>query len=263
MFKEEKNSEKKSASQRATENARFRIEQSRAQLDKTREIYEKSVENMEKNQKELTDILITMRNCEVKEIDFNTTIKMLVKGMDAMGRVKEQWEKMVRFFQMVSNIVKTTLTRTLKDFVTTSEKTQRLSYNAKLFSKDLIYNQAFQATNISSLVNMISSTYTEVSTKYLMDRVSSLGKLMVMDKEKPEFLSEREQLQNSCDEAQRDILHLVLKNKEEFERKSEARLEKIDKELLAILPAADPEEMKSIQAAVKSGFAEKEEADYC
>ncbi|KAB5517623.1 hypothetical protein PHYPO_G00169290 [Pangasianodon hypophthalmus] len=262
MYKEESKSGKMSASQRESENARFRIEQSRAQLDKTREIYEKSVENMEKNQKELTEILITMRNCEVKEIDFNTTIQMLVKGMDAMGRVKEQWEKMVRFFQMVSNIVKTSLTRTLKDFVSTSEKTQSLSYNAKLFSKDLLYNQAFQATNIASLVHMISATYTEVSTNHIMDRVSSLGKLMAMDKEKPEFLSERLQLQSSCDEAQKAILHLVLKNKDEFERKSAARLEKIDKELLAILPAAAPEEIKSIQAAVKSGFAEEEEADY-
>uniref|UniRef100_W5KI62 Uncharacterized protein n=1 Tax=Astyanax mexicanus TaxID=7994 RepID=W5KI62_ASTMX len=131
MNKEESQSEKKSASQRASENARFRIEQSRAQLKETRGSYEKSVENMEKNQKELTEILISMRNCEVKEIDFNTTIKMLVKAMDAMGRVKEQWEKMVRFCHMVSNIVKTSLTRTLKDFVSTSEKTQSLSYNSK------------------------------------------------------------------------------------------------------------------------------------
>ncbi|XP_017337389.1 uncharacterized protein LOC108272984 [Ictalurus punctatus] len=262
MYKEENKSEMMRASDRASDNARFRIEQNRAQLDKTREAYEKSVENMEKNQKELTDILITMRNCEVKEIDFNTTIKMLVKGMDAMGRVKEQWEKMVRFFQMVSNIVKTSLTRTLKDFITTSEKTQSLSYNAKLFSKDLLYNQAFQATNIASLVKMIATTYTEVSTIHLMDRVSSLGKLMAMDKEKPEFNSERQQLQNSCDEAQKAILRLVLKNKEEFERKSAARLEKIDKELLAILPPAAPEETKSIQEAVKSGFTAEEEEDY-
>ncbi|KAF4080837.1 hypothetical protein AMELA_G00175680 [Ameiurus melas] len=262
MYEEESKSEKMRASERASENARFKIEQSHAQLDKTREIYEKSVENMEKNQKELTDILITMRNCEVKEIDFNTTIKMLVKGMDAMGRVKEQWEKMVHFFQMVSNIVKTSLTRTLKDFLSTSEKTQSLSYNSKLFSKDLLYNQAFQATNIANLVHMISTTYTEVSTKHLMDHVSSLGKLMVMDKEKPEFLSERLHLQNSCDEAQKAILRLVLKNKDEFERKSAARLEKIDKELLAILPAAAPEEIKSIQEAVKSGFTDKEEEDY-
>ncbi|XP_060721316.1 uncharacterized protein LOC132842590 [Tachysurus vachellii] len=262
MYKEESNTGKVKASQRASDNARFRIEQSRTQLDKTRESYEKSVENMEKNQKELTDILITMRSCEIKEIDFNTTIKMLVKGMDAMGRVKEQWEKMVRFFQMVSNIVKISLTKTLKNFVSTSEKTQKLSYNAKLFSKDLLYNQAFQATNIANLVNMISTTYTEVSTKHIMDRVSTLGKLMVMDKEKPEFQFEVDQLRNACDVAQKAILVLVLKNKKEFEEKSFARLEKIDKELLAILPAAAPEELKRIQAAVKSGFTEEDESAY-
>ncbi|XP_060720776.1 uncharacterized protein LOC132842125 [Tachysurus vachellii] len=262
MYKEESNTGKVKASQRASDNARFRIEVSRAQLDKTREMYGKGVENMEKNQKELTDILITMRKCEIKEIDFNKTIEMLVKGMDAMGRVKEQWEKMVRFFQMVSNIVKISLSRTLKNFVSTSEKTQTLSYSAKLFSKDLLYNQAFQATNIANLVNMIATTYTEMSTKHLMDRVSSLGKLMAMDKEKPEFQFEVDQLRNACDEAQKAILVLVLKNKKEFEEKCLARQNKIDKELLAILPAAAPEEIKRIQAAVKSGFTERDKAAY-
>ncbi|XDV40005.1 hypothetical protein PO909_009169 [Leuciscus waleckii] len=251
MQKEENKSENMSASQKATANSRFAIEQSRAQMNKTRENYDKCIENLEKNQKELTDILVAMRNCELKEIDFKTTIKMLVKGMEAMGRVKVQWEKMVHFFQMVSNIIKTSLS-----------KTQALSYNAKLFSKDMLYSQAFQACNIASLVHMISGTYTDISNKYLMDRVSSLGKLMAMDKSKPEFEQERLQLQDSCDEAQQGIIKLVLKNKEEFERKSTARLEKIDRELLAILPAAPPEEIKSIQEVVKAGFSEEEEASY-
>ncbi|KAK2903274.1 hypothetical protein Q8A67_007987 [Cirrhinus molitorella] len=260
MLREEKKLENTTPSQRATENARFTIEQSRAQMNKTKETYDKCFEKLEKNQKELTEILVTMRNCELKEIDFRTTTEMLVKGMDAMGRVKEQWEKMVHFFQMVSNIVKTSLNKTLTNFVSTSEKTQALSYNGKLFSKDLLYTQAFQASNIASLVHMISATYTDVSSKYLMDRVSSLGKLMAMDKSKPEFEQERQQLQNGCDEAQKGILRLVLKNKDEYDRKSTARLEKIDRELLAILPAAPPEEIKSIQEAVQAGFNEEEEA---
>ncbi|XP_030641532.1 uncharacterized protein LOC115821880 [Chanos chanos] len=265
MYQQENKSEgsgKMSAGERASANAHFRIEQTRAQLDKTREMYEKCVENMEKNQKELTDILVTMRNCEIKEIDFNTIIEMLVKGMDAMGKVKEQWEKMVHFFQMVSNIVKVSLSKTLHNFVTTSEKTQKLSYNGKLFSKDMLYNQAFQASNIASLVHMISETYTEVSTKYLMDRVSSLGKLMAMDKSKPEFEQEHQQLQNGCDEAQRGILHLVIKNKKDFEKSADARLEKIEGELLAILPAAAPDETKAIKEAVQAGMNEEEEASY-
>uniref|UniRef100_A0A672M512 Uncharacterized protein n=1 Tax=Sinocyclocheilus grahami TaxID=75366 RepID=A0A672M512_SINGR len=254
MHKEENKSENTSPSQRATENARFAIEQTRAQVNNTRQTYEKCVENLENNQKELTEILVAMRNCELKEIDFKTTIDMLIKGMDAMGRVKEQWEKMVHFFQMVSNIVKTSLSKTLTNFVSTSEKTQALPYDGKLFSKDMLYTQAFQATNIASLVHMISATYTDVSSKYLMDRVSSLGKLMAMDKSKPEFEHERKLLQNCCDEAQKGILNLVLNNKLEFDRKSTTRLERIDRELLAILPAASPEKIKRIQEDVQTGF---------
>lgn len=262
MNKEENTSRNMRPSERVAENARFAIEQTRAHMNKTRESYEKCVENLEKNQKELTEILVTLRKCELKEIDFKTTIEMLVKGMDAMGQVKEQWEKMIHFFQMVSNIVKTSLSKTLTNFVSTSEKTQKLSYGAKLFLKDLLYNQAFQACNIASLVHMISGTYTDVSSKYLMDRISSLGKLMAMDKSKPEFEHERHQLQNACDEAQKGILMLVLKNKEEFDKKSIARLEKIEGELLAILPAARPEQIKSIKDAVKAGFSEAEEQYY-
>ena len=257
MFKAENNSSgRQSASQKASENARFRIEQSREQLKQTRDSYEKCVENMEKNQKELTDVLVEMQNCKIKEIDFNTTIKMLVKGLDAMGRVKEQWEKMVRFFQMVSNIVKTSLTKTLHNFVTTAEDTKKLSYNSKLFAKDLLYNQAFQASNIASLVHMISGTYIDVSNKYLMDKVSCLGKLMAMDKSKPEFLQERLNLQESCQAAQDGILQLVLKNKKEFERKTDARMAKIEGELIAILPAAQPQETERLKEIVQAGFKE-------
>ncbi|XP_023817670.1 uncharacterized protein LOC101157877 [Oryzias latipes] len=258
MFKAQENSGRQSASQRATENARFRIEQSREQLKQTRDSYEKAVQNMEQNQRELTEILIEMQNCKIKEIDFDTTIKMLVKGMDAMGRVKEQWEKMVRFFQMVATIVKTSLGTTLHNFVKTSEDTKKLSYNSKLFAKDMLYNQAFEASNIASLVHMISGTYCEVSNKYLMDRVSSLGKLMAMDKEKPEFMQERMKLQESCQEAQDGIMQLVLKNKKEFERKTDARMAQIEGEFKAILPPTPPMETERIKEIVQTGFGEGE-----
>ncbi|XP_018517649.1 uncharacterized protein LOC108873822 [Lates calcarifer] len=262
MTKADNSSGGKSAGQRASQNARFRIEQSQAQLSQVRQSYEKSVENMEKNQKELTDILVEMQNCQLKEVDFKTKIKMLVKGLDAMGRVKEQWEKMVRFFQMVSNIIKTSLNKTLHNFVKTSDDTKKLSYNEKLFVKDLLYKQAFEASNVASLVHMISETYTEVSNKYLMDRVSSLGKLMAMDKERPEFLQERLNLQESCEEAQRGILQLVLENKKEFERKTDARMKKIEGELKAILPAAPPEETERIKEIVHASFSKEEEENF-
>ncbi|KAJ8268806.1 hypothetical protein COCON_G00114130 [Conger conger] len=112
--------------------------QSRAQLDKVRDIYEKSAENMEKNRKEMTEILVTLRNCEVKEIDFNTTIRILSEGLRAMGKVKEQWQKLVRFFQMVSNLMKTSLTKSLEDFAKTEseEKKREIQEAVEIASKE-------------------------------------------------------------------------------------------------------------------------------
>ncbi|GLD69034.1 uncharacterized protein AKAME5_002034700 [Lates japonicus] len=128
------------------EKVKMKLEETKLREQSARQSYEKCVE---KNQKELTDVLF----CQ---------IKMLVKGLDAMGRVKEQWEKMVLFFKMVSNIIKTSLSKTMHNFVETSDATKKLSYNRKLFAKDQLYNQAFQASN-ASLVHMISETYTQVS----------------------------------------------------------------------------------------------------
>ncbi|RVE65125.1 hypothetical protein OJAV_G00133430 [Oryzias javanicus] len=258
MYRAQENSGSQSASQRATKNAYFRIEQSQEQLKQKQESHEKSVQNVEQSQRELTEILVEMQNCKIQEIDFDTTIKMLVKGMDAMGRVKEQWEQMVRFFQMMAIIVKTSLGTTLHNFVMTSEDTKKLSYNSKLFAKDMLYNQAFEAYNIASLVHMISETYCEVSNKYLMDSVSSLGKLMAMDKEKPEFMYERLKLQESCHEAGDGIRDLVLREKKEYDRKTDARMAQLERELKAVLPSAPPLETQSIKEIVQTGFGEEE-----
>ncbi|XP_048863850.1 uncharacterized protein LOC125738693 [Brienomyrus brachyistius] len=258
-----KGSQKKEDNEILAENARFRIEQSRAQLDNAKEMQQQSLENLEKNQKELREILVTLRNCEVKEIDFNTTIKMLVKGLDAMGRVKEQWEKMIRFFQMISNIVKTCLHRSLTDFVKQSQKASQkhLSYNTKKFMKDLIYQQAFYASNVASLVNMISGTYVEVSDKHLMDRISSLGKLMALDPRRPEFKSERQKLHDACEEAQEAIRDLVMKNNQTFNQKAKERMNRIEGALKPMLPPVSEEKMKEMKEITESAFKEMSQED--
>ncbi|XP_035283604.1 uncharacterized protein LOC118232634 [Anguilla anguilla] len=260
---QENSSGSKSAGQIAADNARFKVEQTRAQLNQVRELNEKHYDNMEAKKKELTEILVTLRNCAVKEIDFTTTIKILAQGLEAMGNVKEQWQKLVRFFQMVSNLIKTCLGTSLKDFVKTGEKASNktFKYTSRMFLKDVIYNQAFHASNIASLVNMIAGTYTDVSNKYLMDAVSKLSKLMSLDVSKPEFLSERENMKTSCDQAEEGIRNLVKKNKQDFERKTMQRLEKIESELMAVLPPVSEEKKKEIQEAVHKASKNDEDDD--
>ncbi|XP_046888835.1 uncharacterized protein LOC124475968 [Hypomesus transpacificus] len=245
-----------SASQMATKNAHFCVEQMKIQLTQSRESYEKSLERNEKTKRKLTDCLIKMRNCEVKDINFETTIELLATGLQSMGRLQEKWRKMVQFFQMVSNIMDTCLKTSLNDFVKTASKPPppNMKYSSKMFLKDMIYQQAFKASDIANMVNMISGTYTEISTLYLMDRVSSLGRLMTLDPEDPSFQRERNILATSCDNAAAEIQERVLENKEKYKAKTKARIEKIERELNAALPPPSEEERRETREIVAAGF---------
>ncbi|XP_062309339.1 uncharacterized protein LOC134013696 [Osmerus eperlanus] len=259
-------SQSSSASETATQNARFRIEQMRILLDQAKEDYEKSLDKMEQKKRELTETLIKLRSCEVKEIDFETTIRLLAMGLKAMGSLQEKWHKMVQFFQMISNIIDTSLKSSLKDFVDTAKKPypKNMKYSSKMFLQDVLYQQAFQASNIANLVNMISGTYTEISSKYLMDRVGSLGRLMALDPKDSQFEVERQALAASCDEAGEFIQDIVQKNKKQYELKTKARLLKIENELNAVLPPPskeEQEELKEIRDAVTEGFKDHPDID--
>ena len=240
---------KKSAATFAAENARVQIEETRKALDTARQMYSTAVERFEKNKEELTEILVTLKNCDAKKIDFKTTLEILAQGLTALGKVKEQWEKMVRFFQIVSTIIKASMNTAIKSF--TGAAKQASEYSSSAFLKDMVYSQAFQVSNVASLVNMISSTYTEVSEKYIMDRVSSLGRLMALDQNSPEFDVERKQLQDGCVEAQRGILALVQKNKTDFNLKTEERMVQLQ-ELQALLPPPTNEEEEKVKRIVNS-----------
>ncbi|XP_067101294.1 uncharacterized protein [Osmerus mordax] len=245
-----------SASQMATKNACFCVEQMKVHLTQSRKSYAKNERRNEKTKTKLTDCLIAMRNCKVKDINFETTIELLATGLQSMGRLQEKWRKMVLFFQMVSNIIDTCLKTSLNDFVKTASKPSppNMKYSSKMFLKDMIYQQAFKASDIANMVNMISETYTEISTLYLMDRVSSLGRLMTLDPEDPSFQRERTILATSCDNAAAEIQKCVLENKENYKAKTKARIYKIERELNAALPPPSEEETRETREIVAAGF---------
>ncbi|KAJ1212758.1 hypothetical protein NDU88_000403 [Pleurodeles waltl] len=191
--------------------ARARVEQATIQLKRTQDMYKESFENVKKENEKLTLILVEMRSHKLEQIDFDTAKKMLIKGLDALGKMKEQWEKMILFFQMISNLVKSCLQTNANELVQSAKTVQSIpNYSSDAFVKDMLYNRAFATSNIAHLVNMISSTYCEVSQRNLMDRVSALGRLLTVTPSNPEFKIEREKLQSGCAEAQKSIQDLVI-----------------------------------------------------
>ncbi|KAL8213042.1 UNVERIFIED_CONTAM: hypothetical protein K2H54_060365 [Gekko kuhli] len=235
-------------------NAHLKVEQSREMFRATQKEYQKSFENFKKQNKEVTEILCRMEECKVKEIDFEAALKMLREGLKAMGKVKEQWEKMIQFFEMISNIIDACLSQQMHNFLEfVSDAQQIQGYSSMSYVKDTVYNHVFSASAVAHLVHMIAETYTEVSAKHLMDPISSLGMLLTLEPTDSEFNYERNALRTHCTEARKAIYNMVIMKKEEFDRSLETRMKAIDREMRAALPPISMAEKKMIENAVQDG----------
>ncbi|XP_072436354.1 uncharacterized protein [Chiloscyllium punctatum] len=218
----------------------FKVEQAKTQLDSTREEYQKMSETKEKVTKDLDEILVTMMRCQVKEIDYDTTLKLLVIGLDALSQVKEQWAKMSNFFQMMSNLIQVSLNETVTQFTSDSEAYEPFpGYSEDAFIKDMIYTEAFQACNIANLCHMISGTYVEISQKHLRDQISSLETNINMSPDDPMFNVKRKQLQEGYTATKEAVNQLVMKNKREFEIQIQQRIDSINSTFKDVLPLTE------------------------
>ncbi|XP_054834078.1 uncharacterized protein LOC129328815 [Eublepharis macularius] len=235
-------------------NAHLKVQQSREMYKTIQEEYQKSFENFKEGNEKLVEILCLMEQCKVKEIDFEAALKMLTKGLEAMGQVQQQWEKMIRFFGMISNIIDTHLSQRINDCLEFVSDVQQIKgYSSKSFVTDTIYNQMLSASAVVHLVHMIAETYTEVSEKHVMDQVSSLGRLLSLDCTHPKFNDEWNALSKRCDEARKGIYSMVIEKKVQFDRNIEARMKTIEREMKAVLPPISAAEKKMIEEAVDEG----------
>ena len=239
----------KSAAQQAVENARYKIEASTAQLDNTKERYDTSCDKLIENTEKLGKIIADIAKLDIQNIDFQQIRETLIKGIRALGQLRQEWTKLVKFFQMMSTLIKCSMSPQLTNFTTMTETAKRRKqeiegYTITQMKKDMIYKQAFEAAKIAHLVNMISAAYVDVSNKYIMSRVAGLGKLQGYDadSEKDRYAIQREfnALVEDCKDAQEGIKEVVLDHKREFDRRVESRIKAIKTELKAALPPPSP-----------------------
>jgi hypothetical protein len=236
---------------------RFRTETAKEMLIDSRRAYEKSCDEVQKRTRETNKLLVEMQGLDLKEVDMDKIKQTLVKGVKALGELREQWGKLVEFFQMLSNIVKCCLNTSLKSFVQTSQN--RLAQSESIMSaamRDTIFEQAFQANQIAYVVNSISSVYVEVSHEHLIERVTCLGKLIALDPKSDdhEIKVKREQLNQGCAEAQKAIGRIASRKKKEMTEAFDRRIGRIE-EVEALLPPICEKEAKEIRVKVKDGIA--------
>lgn len=193
-----------------------KVEESGEALRQSHKEDYKSLKNIIELMKEQTEILCEMKEYEMRRKDFETAKKMLNEGQDALGKVEQQWDKMVQFFHMISNLIQFCFNWHIQECLASVEGIQQITH-------------AFSASNVTQLVHMISQTFTQVCEKYLINLVSSSGRILTMEPSNPSFDSECAKIASGCDEAQKAVSSLVLEMKDKFKRNLNAGLETIEK----------------------------------
>ena len=255
-----------SAANMAVESARFKIAETRGLLEKQEMLYDEGNKQLKESNKELSKVLQSLVEFSPEKIaNFDQIRETLKKGIKALASVRERWQKLVEFFQCITNIIKVCQKESLTSFVEYSKVAQerRLTkgYTDTDFMRDLIYEQVSQANKTSYVVWSISNTYVEVSRNHLMSRLASLGHLIALDPEKDRATIEakRIELLEGSQEAERAIMQLVSEAQNTFHEKVGERIKQFEEEMEKVLPPEDPARIKEIDDSVANAAKEADE----
>ena len=255
-----------SAADMAVESARFKIAETRGFLEKQEMLYDEGNKQLKESNKELSKVLQSLVEFSPEKIaNFDQIRETLKKGIKALASVRERWQKLVEFFQCITNIIKVCQKESLTSFVEYSKVAQerRLTkgYTDTDFMRDLIYEQVSQANKTSYVVWSISNTYVEVSRNHLMSRLASLGHLIALDPEKDRATIEEKRIEllEGSQEAERAIMQLVSEAQNTFHEKVGERIKQFEEEMEKVLPPEDPARIKEINDSVAKAVKEADE----
>lgn len=262
------NSGRKSAAKTAVEGVRVKMAETKSILERQENRYDQTCEQLKKSNEELSNVLESLVELSPEKLaDFDQIRNTLMRGIKALASVREQWQKLVEFFQYITNIIKVCQNESLSSFVEYAKVGQKRAlgngYAGVDFMRDLIYEQVSQANTTSYVVWSISDTYVEISRNHLMSRLASLGQLIALDpeKERHTIALKKRKLMEGSQQAQEAIRAQVLKAKDDYHEKVTKRIKQIETELLKVLPPADPERIKEIEENVKAGIQEADDFD--
>ncbi|XP_057369377.1 uncharacterized protein LOC130690384 [Daphnia carinata] len=237
------------ASQQALASCQNRADMAQATLLSTRQAMERTREQMIENNREVIKLLSEQQNLKLDEIRYDEIIKALEKGIEKLAILRQHWTQLVMFFQKIANIVETVAAKSIEDFAnhidTTSLKLRNIHKELVI---DQLYAKAIKATQASSFVNNMATTYVNVSDKFIMPRVSSLSKLIVTDPKIAEV--ERRNLLGDCTKDSEAIIEMIVTEKESVIQRIEQRAAQIKKEY-AFLDQVKERQIKELRRKVE------------
>ncbi|KAF7340560.1 hypothetical protein MSAN_02127500 [Mycena sanguinolenta] len=178
-----------SATKLAVENAKMKVDQTRSQLEASRESFEKASERLATQQQDITKTIGEMTRLTLTTNNLQQMLPVLTKAVGAFTTLRAQFSQLLQFFESVASLLIDVMGPSVDRWVSTmkSAEQQRLRTGSEPqlagitvsnFTRDLIYRQMMMPLKVSYLSTSISTVYLAVSNDYILPAQRQVGSML-------------------------------------------------------------------------------------
>ncbi|KAJ6541351.1 hypothetical protein B0H19DRAFT_958230 [Mycena capillaripes] len=167
----------------------MKVDQTRSQLEASRESFEKAADRLVKQQQEIATTIGDMTRLSLTSANLQQMLPVLTKAVGTFTTLRAQFSQLVQFFDSVASLLIDVMGPSVNRWVATmtsaAQQVQRGGQEPQLagitvsaFTRDLIYRQVMTPLKVSMLATKISTVYCEVSTDYILPAQRKVGTML-------------------------------------------------------------------------------------
>ena len=147
-----------------------------------------------------------------------------------LAEIKEEWGKMLKFFQKVSAILECSLTNSISRFVDNVEVYEPALADV---STEILYQEVAKVSSLSYMVHMVTSAYCKVSENHIMPRMHGIHKLLEYNAETDKDIIQTKvnELNRECKAAQGHIKNMISQKQDEYHQSMGKRITEVEEGL--------------------------------
>ncbi|KAF8647344.1 hypothetical protein AX16_006806 [Volvariella volvacea WC 439] len=236
-----------SAAKLAVENAKFQVDQTRANLEASRTAYNNAAEQLINQQEQISQTIASLTSLKLTTAGLQAMLPVLKKAVGAFTTLQAQFSQLTQFFESVASLLNDVLQPSVSRWAKTMENTATLGgVTISALARQLIYTQMMLPLRVSMLSEKIATTYLTVSELYILPAQRSVGNMMQFSEDTSEqgkaalrakLEKTQGELQRASSTASRQIRDLVAADQKKFIAGIDKRLTDIEDGLKHVLPA--------------------------
>merc|ERR1712110_861004 len=242
--------EEKSVTERHSENAKRRVEEWKEQMEEKENAFKIASNDLLIVSHNITEKIIALAAFDATRATLNEVLEVLEESLEKMNKLQAHWLEIREFFQLIENMVDTDVAAKVDRYVDLLDKGQSASLRKKSYFKNRIF-EYIQDININGfLVQKLSTTYMDISDKYILPPVRKLGQMLESDKKESNRL--RTQIAAETKKASTEM-SLILKDQQStFLNSMKERRDELEAAYKPIMDQISGERKKEIEEEVKT-----------